>query len=58
MNPYRPLCRLYTLYRLAPDTDDHEIVLYAPTTTRLFDTLPAADGGVSSMPFEAMAVTT
>ena len=46
------------LYRRAPDTDDHLIVLNAPLTYKLFVTLTLVDARLSSSPFAPIAVTT
>ena len=46
------------LYRIAPDTDDHVIVLNAPFTYKLFVTLTLEDARLSSIPFAPIAVTT
>ena len=46
------------LYRMAPDTDDHVIVLYAPLTYKLLVALALVDARLSSTPLAPIAVTT
>jgi hypothetical protein len=56
MYPYKPDWILYTLYRIAPETADQEIVLNAPLTYKLLVALTLEDARLSSTPLAPTAV--